>query len=190
MAKRIRTFIAIEMSEAIRRRAASLQAELSAHADHVKWVEPQQMHLTLKFLGDVDETSIYSVCRLVQQVAEPHAPFELTVAGTGAFPNLRRPRTLWIGVSASNGELAALQRELEVELAREGYPREERGFTPHVTLGRIRHIVPNPTLEQAMLEHQSWHGGVVQVREVLVMSSTLGPAGPSYAVLARARLGK
>ncbi|MBI3464029.1 MAG: RNA 2',3'-cyclic phosphodiesterase [Planctomycetes bacterium] len=188
MPKAIRTFIAVEISPAIRTRLVAMQQELASTAQEVKWVEEENLHVTLKFLGQVDEREVYAVCRLVQEAVAGQAPFDMTVAGIGAFPNANRPRVLWAGVTAGGPELIQIHGHLERALRAEGYPREDRPYTPHITLGRIRQIKPNPQLAAALEQHRDWDVGQKQVREVLVMASQLSSGGPHYTVMGRGAL--
>ena len=183
---KLRTFIAVPLDEALRRRIVALQEELAG--GDVKWVEPENLHVTLLFLGEVDALEVVEICRAVHQVAESTAPFALTAAGVGAFPNLRRPRTLWVGVEEGRAELVRLHDSLEEVLLELGaYRREEREYTPHVTLGRVNGDAP-PALRESLKRESDWHGGTLAVSEVHVMSSELTPDGPRYNVVSRERL--
>src|SRR5439155_9603340 len=105
----------------------------------VKWVEPENLHVTLLFLGEVDAREVLEVCKTVQRTAAVIAPFAIDVRGVGCFPNLRRPRTLWVGVGDGSAKMVGLHDALEGPLLQLGcYRREDRGFTPHVTLGRTK----------------------------------------------------
>ena len=188
MPKRIRTFIGVAIAEPVREQLVSLQETLRAAAKQVKWVEPQNLHLTLKFLGEVDETELYAVCKSTQQAVAESAPFSMHVAGVGAFPNARRPRVIWSGIRDGADELTFLHDLLEEEFRAQGYPREDRAFTPHLTLGRMRQPKPTPELAAAFDKLTIWEGGTTFVRELLVMSSQLSPQGPTYTVMGRARL--
>jgi 2'-5' RNA ligase len=189
MPKSIRTFIAVEVSPAIRTRLMAVQQELAALAQDVKWVEPENLHVTLKFLGQVDERAVHTVCRLAEEAVAGREPVQITVAGVGAFPNAKRPRVIWAGVTEGGPELIRIHGDLEQALRDEGYPREDRPYTPHITLGRIRQIKPNPQFAAALDEHQTWEGGQTLVRELLVMASQLSSHGPHYVVMGRCRLG-
>jgi 2'-5' RNA ligase len=183
---RVRTFIAIELDAGVRQRLVALQGELGGSAEGVKWVEPENLHLTLLFLGDVRQTELVDVCRAVSDVARQHAAFPMRMAGLGGFPNLRRPRTLWVGVRDGADAVRGLHAGIEDALLELGcYRRETRPFTPHVTLGRLRSDGGTPHLPAKADE---WSAGVTPVREVLVMSSDLTPAGPVYAVVGRGKL--
>src|SRR5262245_14347305 len=97
---RIRTFIAVDIGETIRGHVADLQRKLGRVGAGVKWVEPDNLHITLLFLGEVDELAVLNVCRAVADVAKPVVPFQLEIEGLGAFPNARRPKILWVGVKS------------------------------------------------------------------------------------------
>ena len=189
MPKNIRTFIAVEVSPAIRTRLVAMQREFASTAQEVKWVEEENLHVTLKFLGQVDEREVHTVCRLVQEAVAGQAPFDMTVAGIGAFPNAKRPRVIWAGVTAGGPELIRIHADLERALRAQGYPREDRPYTPHITLGRIRQIQPNAQLATELEQHQGWDGGQTVVRELLVMASQLSSDGPHYIVMGRGTLG-
>jgi 2'-5' RNA ligase len=187
---RIRTFIAVGLDRGVRERTVALLETLTRTAEDVKWVEPENLHITLLFLGEVDDREVPAVCRVVAEAVQSHAAFQLSVEGAGGFPNLRRPRTLWVGTGEGTQELVALHDALEPPLLELGcYRREDRPYTPHLTLGRVKSDRPNQELGDALAKHAGWQGGTQQVREVLVMSSQLSSRGPVYAVMSRAKLG-
>ncbi|MCU0873213.1 MAG: RNA 2',3'-cyclic phosphodiesterase [Pirellulaceae bacterium] len=190
MSKKIRTFIAVELSAAVRAEAVRLVELLRPAGGDAKWVEPQNMHLTLKFLGDVREEAIADVCRVVTKAAVDFPPFDIKLSGAGAFPDLRRPRTLWIGVTQGQQELVRLQTAIERALAKRGFPKENRDFFPHLTIGRIRESGPQMgELGQLIHIHADFAAGGSTVREVVVFASHLSSSGPAYEALARAALG-
>ncbi len=189
---RIRTFIAVAIDKAIRDRAIALQESLGRAGADVKWVEPENMHVTLLFLGEVEDRTVPAVCRVVADVAAGLAPFDIRVEGAGCFPSPRRPRTLWVGIGEGVQELVALHDALELPLLDLGcYRREERKYTPHLTLGRVKGETGAQELMTALARRTDWQGGQVRVSEVLVMSSDFGlrPGGPTYTVLGRGKLG-
>jgi 2'-5' RNA ligase len=186
---RIRTFIAVDIGKAIRDRAVALQETLAKSTSDVKWVEPENIHVTLLFLGEVDEREVPAVCRAVADQLREQPAFSLSVEGVGCFPNSRRPRVLWIGVGEGTQELCAIHDTLEPPLLDLGcYRREERKYTPHITLGRVKTDRPADRLAQALAQQAGWRGGQTVVNEVHVMSSKLGSHGPAYAILSRAKL--
>jgi 2'-5' RNA ligase len=141
------------------------------------------------YLGEVNARELPAVSAAVAQACTGHAPFTMTVAGVGCFPNPRRPRTLWSGIGAGAAELVALHAALEPPLLDLGcYRREERQFTPHVTLGRRKSERDAETLARALAKQAQWQGGSSTVSELLVLSSELTRDGPRYSVLSRAKL--
>ncbi|HJT78661.1 MAG TPA: RNA 2',3'-cyclic phosphodiesterase [Gemmataceae bacterium] len=187
---RIRTFVAVGLDKSVHDRTVALQEHLAATGAEVKWVEPENLHVTLLFLGEVVDRDVPAVCRAVAGACAPLAPFRMSVQGAGCFPNPRRPRTLWVGVGEGAQALVALHDALEPPLLELGcYRREERSYTPHITLGRVRSDRPNSDLAAALAKYAGWQSGAMPVREVLVMSSELTPKGPVYTVMSRGRLG-
>ena len=156
----------------------------------MKWVEPHNLHLTLKFLGDVPEREIAEVCRAVQRGAAEVKRFELEVRGAGAFPNAARPRTVWLGAGAGAEQMVMLHDRVEVPLAELGYREEHRRFQSHLTIGRVRGGGPGiAELGKLLQQHADFMAGRMTVGKVTVFSSTLTPAGPIYEVLGTAPLG-
>jgi 2'-5' RNA ligase len=186
---RIRTFIAVALDKAVRERTIALQDELAQSGAEVKWVEPENLHVTLLFLGEVADRDLPAVCQVVAECAAGHAPFTLSVETAGCFPNPRRPRVLWAGIGTGTQEMVALHGTLEPSLLELGcYRREERQYTPHITLGRVRSERSSEALAGALARHAGWQAGRMPVREVLVMGSELTPKGPVYTVMGRGKL--
>jgi 2'-5' RNA ligase len=135
----IRSFIAIELPEALKRELTELEAILKARSlPVVRWVDPYGIHLTLKFLGDVPEEKIEEIMMAMEESAVGIAPFQLEVRDVGAFPNLNRVQVVWVGVKGELNKLAQLQQQVEANMEQLGFPREGRAFSPHLTLGRLR----------------------------------------------------
>ncbi|MDD4860406.1 MAG: RNA 2',3'-cyclic phosphodiesterase [Dehalococcoidales bacterium] len=182
----IRSFIAIELPEEIKRLLTSLQARLKKADYPVKWVEPNSIHLTLKFLGDVAADKIDLVTTATEIAAGGIKPFRLTVSETGVFPNPKRTQIIWVGLSGDLQPLTQLQLNIEAEVSPLGFPTEARGFTPHLTLGRVRdyaspedrqalgELVAKTTLEDKV---------AFEVKSVNLMRSQLNRAGAVYSCL-------
>jgi RNA 2',3'-cyclic 3'-phosphodiesterase len=190
---RLRTFIAVEMSPRVIGRVGDLIDKLRVAAAEVNWVRPQQMHLTLKFLGDVPDTETPDICRVVNQVTAGFEPFEIVCRGTGAFPNIQAPRTLWIGIEDGAAELQALQAAIEGALKAElGYGKEQRGFHPHLTIGRVKREPPVSAGELARLlaANSQFDADLAVVDEIVIFASFLSRHGPTHEALCRAPLGK
>jgi len=188
MTRTLRTFIAVEISAETRSRARQLITRLSGTGAKVSWVKPDCLHLTLKFLGDVDLREIAALGEAVTRATADLPPFEIEVRGAGAFPTAARPRTLWLGVGRGSDEMVALHDAVDGALDGLGYRREQRRFRPHLTIGRVRGERDLELLGQLVSEHADFAGGVTSIDEVVVMSSELSPDGPDYEPLAIAPL--
>jgi RNA 2',3'-cyclic 3'-phosphodiesterase len=186
---RTRTFLAIDPGKALLERVQRLQQELAEFGANVKWVEPANLHLTLLFLGEVDDRDLVAICRAASEATAAIDEFSFTLEGVGCFPNARRPRVLWVGVEQGKEALIALHGAIEDPLLEMGcYRREARPFTPHLTIGRVNSDDGAGELATALAARNGWKGGEANVREVLVMGSELKSNGPKYTVLGRARL--
>jgi 2'-5' RNA ligase len=186
---RIRTFLALDLGAKIRKKLVAVQEELAEAMAEVKWVEPDNLHVTLLFLGEVNDRELPGVCRAAQQAVAEMPSFTVSVETLGCFPNTRRPRVVWAGIGQGMQEICRIHDALESAMLEQGcYRREERQFTPHVTLGRVRSEEVNERFAPAIQEHRVWSAGEVAVNEVLVMSSQITRHTPSYSVLSRAKL--
>jgi 2'-5' RNA ligase len=187
---RTRTFIGVDLGESIRKSAIALQQFLAKSSAEVKWVTPESMHITLLFLGDVEDRELHSVCRVVKEIASREPPFSVRVSGVGAFPSARRPKIVWAGLTEGVEELQRLHESLEEKMLDLGFcGKEEREYTPHLTLGRAKSEADGLTLAPELAKRLHWDGGRTLVEEVLVFSSLLEKDGPVYSILGRGRLG-
>lgn len=186
---RTRTFIAIDVPGIVRRRAADLIERLRADDVNVNWVAPANMHLTLKFLGDLTDVQLVDICRTVCATVAEFPPWDLLCQGAGAFPGATRPRTIWIGVRDGSEPFVELHAAIDDSLAELGFPKERRRFQPHMTIGRVRGGGPSQLrLGEAIARHADFSVGRVVADEVRVFGSQLSRGGPTYEVLARAPL--
>lgn len=175
----IRTFICIEIPDSTRARIDRLQQELKEVDAQVSWTKPSNIHLTLKFLGAVEASRIEPVHRAVERAARGVTRFEIEVSGAGCFPSPRSPRTLWIGISEVPEPLSQLHERLESELDREGFARERRKFSPHLTIGRLRAPRNGARLAEALITN-GFEAERLKANEVIVMRSDLKPTGSIY----------
>lgn len=190
MKSTVRTFVAVEAGPAVRAHAARLIEQFSAAGAGVKWVAPENLHLTLKFLGDVEQQDIPRVCEAVQRAVAEIPPFEFEIRGAGAFPNLRRPRTIWLGAGRGEDQMADLAHRVDKALQKLRFPREDRRFQAHLTIGRVRTPAPElAELAEMLGAAADAEVGTMAVEEAVVFSSDLRPTGPVYAPLCRAPLG-
>lgn len=188
MQRRIRTFVAVEAPGDVCGSAARLIARLRTAPAKVRWVEPP-LHFTLKFLGDVDILEIPEVCRAVADAVADIPPFDLEIRGVGAFPNLDRPRTLWIGTGSGTDEMVQLHQRIEKSLTPLGFRAEGRRYRPHLTIGRVRNGPEGiAELGRGVQDEADYRAGEMLVDELSVFSSRLERTGPVYEVLGRAEL--
>lgn len=191
--EKIRTFIAIELNESIKDGLTEVQEQLKGEAPQgsVRWVKPEGIHLTLKFLGDVPADQIGEITGALQKSCQRFAPFSVSCSGLGCFPDLRHPRVVWVGIQEETGTLAQLQKAIEENVAPLGYPTEKRKFSPHLTIGRVQRRVSSGELRRlGELVGASEIGilGQMEVRSVNLMRSDLRPSGAVYTRLAEVKL--
>ena len=190
MKQTVRTFVAVEINAANRACADELIQWLRAAPAEVKWVDVENLHLTLKFLGDVSARETGRVCEAVGRGAAAVEPFEFELRGAGAFPHPGRPRTLWLGAGKGEQEMVALHDQVEAALVTLGFRKEHRRFRPHLTIGRVRRGGPGVAeLGRLVKQHADFAAGRLSVRQATVFSSQLTPSGPIYEALGRAKLG-
>jgi 2'-5' RNA ligase len=190
----LRAFIAIEipvqLQNSIERHTSRLRQTLGDQI--VRWVPAQNMHLTLKFLGDIATSHVEFIRQLIAQEAASHQEFELQISGLGSFPSSRRPSILWAGLH-SPPELASLQKSIEAGALRLGYEKEERPFSPHLTLGRVRQNISPAEMQQvrnALGTIQLGNIGISRVDSIHLIKSDLFPSGSVYTKLFSAPLFK
>jgi 2'-5' RNA ligase len=186
----IRAFIAVELSPAIQDQLRKVILQLSPATRAVRWVPPENIHLTMKFLGDVEGSKIPLLQDNLQDETSRCQPFEIRVGGLGAFPNQRRPRVVWIGVQAP-AALSALVQAVEAATVPLGFPTEERSFSPHLTLGRVsQHASPDEAAALGALLARTVVGelGKTKIHSVTLYRSDLRPTGSVYSAISQAKL--
>ena len=184
----IRTFVAVEAASELCRTLDSFRAELEECGADVKWVEPHQYHITLKFLGNTPAQQVPDVVKTVQDVVSEIPAFQMTLRGAGAFPNLRKPNVIWVGVTEGADRLAELAAAVDRGLERLGFEPEQRPFRAHLTIGRTRSLRGVGPLCLRLAEARDIHVGQMDVAEVVVMKSVLTPKGPIYTRLGLGKL--
>lgn len=183
----LRCFLAIELSAALQGaiRKSTSEARRMLGAEIIRWVPEASVHLTLKFLGDTAPTSVEQIGAVLQSRVPRYKPFSVELRGMGAFPHIKRARVLWIGLEAPPS-LAALQRDLDAATSRLGYISDDRRFSPHLTIGRVRQHVSSADLQrirQALEENPIGHVGTLEVDAVHLFESELHPTGSVYGKL-------
>lgn len=190
----IRAFVAILLDEAVRAAVAAVVERLRPLGGSVAWVPAANLHLTLQFLGEQPEERLAAAEAALDDAAARTAPIETALHGIGAFPGLERPRILWVGLAQGALEVRALQARVAAALAREGFPREERPWHPHLTIGRVHddrrwRREAGPALRQALAQAAGTRFGTLRISEVALMRSDLSPRGARYTLRRAAVLG-
>jgi len=187
----MRCFIAIDIDENNRTALDDLQQQLKSKVDikksDVKWVKPENVHLTLKFLGEIKDEQIVDVCNVVKEVAGRHGSFELDIESVGHFGG-RSARVLWVGTGEGRDNLLQLQKDLEQQLASAGWPPENRAYSGHLTLCRVRNPKAGFKLAQLAEQYKDYKLGSMPADSVSVYQSQLTPTGPIYTVLGEYKL--
>lgn len=182
--EKVRTFIAIEIPSSIQQQIADLQSMLKRENARISWTKSENIHLTLKFLGDVESDRIDPIPDAVLRACRNVHPFRLTVEATGFFPNRENPKVLWIGCKGDLETLFALQKDIENELAKSGFKKEKRKYSAHLTVGRVKSSFGiRPVIEK--MEASLFNAGEFVVKNINVMKSVLHPQGSIYTVLSK-----
>ena len=183
--KNIRSFIAIQLAPDVNRNSTRMLQRLRQSSDGIKWVPTDNLHLTLKFLGDVDNTEVPDVCKVIHRICAHQSPFHLDFSGTGGFPSLQRPRILYAGINDASGALTEIVSQLETSLAELGFKQEPRDYIPHLTLGRTRsasRLASSDVMERLATEERTELGGML-VGSLQMVASFLDKSGPTYQVM-------
>ena len=192
MSELIRSFIAIELPPVVKQELTTLEGTLKKRCpDAVRWVDPQGIHITLKFLGNVDSDKIDEINMAIDEATQGLNPFQLELHEVGAFPNLNRVQVVWVGTKGELDKLAYLQKQIESNTEQLGFPREDRAFTPHLTLGRVRNYTsPDDRKKLGQILSQTTFNSsqVITVDSVNLMKSQLTGAGAIYTRLYASQL--
>lgn len=183
-----RTFLAFPIDEATRRQLAEAQRQLETVGAKVRWTDAAQLHVTMKFLGDVMDEDLSHVCDVALRIAAETPAFDFTVARVVSAPPHGHMRMIWVGIDEPTGIMARMHRELDEAYVPLGFKAERRGFHAHLTLGRIKSGVRVPQLRQAIAPMGQTTFGIQGADELVVFSSELAPGGPVYTPLAHAPL--
>jgi 2'-5' RNA ligase len=178
----MRTFIAIELPDQIKNQIGQEQEPLKKTKAFVSWVKPGNIHVTLKFLGEVPEEKTDEVFSATEKAVEGIKRFTMSLKGMGSFPNFRRPRVIWVGAGSGQEELSGMAGKIEEEMEKIGFPKEKRRFSPHFTIGRVK-SPKNIEKLMKMIKSSDFQTEEIAVSEVVVMRSQLHPTGAIYTPL-------
>ncbi|MFH1790766.1 MAG: RNA 2',3'-cyclic phosphodiesterase [Candidatus Omnitrophota bacterium] len=184
----MRLFIAVDIPEAVKKELAAVQGAIKRADADVKWVCPDRIHLTLKFLGETDENMLEGLKGIMDKAACNYKGFELSLFRAGAFPALDSPRVLWMGIDGNCAVLEKLAREIDDLCAGMGFAGEERRFSAHLTIGRLKSSRNRQRIKEEVL-NAAFKALTFKVDSIVLYQSILKPDGPAYTVLHRAALG-
>ena len=183
----VRSFIALELTAGIHKQLAQIQGELKKSGADVKWVKPEGIHLTLKFLGSVSLKLIEEIKKLLDQMAGDHKCFELGISQLGAFPKIEYPRVIWVGIEQGKKQSTQLAQDLEKRLINLGFSPEKRAFSPHLTLGRVRSSEKREQLRK-LIQSTTFTQKTMPAEKLILFKSTLTPQGAIYQALHEVKL--
>jgi len=178
-----RLFVSMDLPQAIKEAAGIVQKRLRETGADVSWTRPEGMHLTLKFLGDVEKKRLQDIQAALTETGGSFHPITIAREGLGGFPTLDKPREIWLGLKEPSGELIGLQKRMDRALALLGFPQESRDFHPHLTLGRVRSHRDGGALLQALKVLDPVRLGEWRLGEINLMQSALRPGGSVYTKL-------
>lgn len=182
MSERIRSFIAFDITEeAVLRRIGDVQQRLVTVGADLKLVEPKNVHVTLRFLGEISPVMVDKVYEEMKKIL--FSPFEIELSGMGAFPNLKRLNVIWIGIRRGIDELKNIFSQLEPRICQLGFPPEKRGFSPHLTIARVKSGRNKVELVQQLRAMADYEFGVIKAESLKLKKSVLTPQGPIYSTL-------
>ena len=189
MTQRIRTFIAIKLPDAVTTSISEVQERIRSHGIKLRWVKPENIHITLKFLGDIKEDDIESVTAVIYDSAKSRGPISLCAKGIGVFPGLKRPRVVWVGIAGQLESLLGLKNSLEQGLEGLGFDKDKRPYRGHLTLGRVKGRIDPKKLGGALKQCDGFTSETFCAENVVFFKSELKPTGAVYTALARVPLG-
>ncbi|MCX5710748.1 MAG: RNA 2',3'-cyclic phosphodiesterase [Candidatus Omnitrophica bacterium] len=179
----MRAFIAIELPQETKDALARLQGQLEKTGADVKWVEPQNIHLTLKFLGEINDEQLKMINLIIDEVAKENPPYKININELGAFPKIENLRVIWVGIDTGDKETKKIAQALEEKIQKLGIPKEDRAFSSHITIGRTRSALNRDILVEELKKRQENFNPDHEeftARKITLFKSTLSSAGPTY----------
>lgn len=179
----IRAFIAIKIPEVIIDKITRVQNDLKKPDSRIGWVKPANIHITLKFLGNINPQQIDEIAYQIGRAKDQFDPFSVKIKGVGVFPNPKRPRVIWIGAESENQTLKKVAQHIDRFVANVGFEPEKRDFKAHLTLGRVKGMQGIEEVMRILEQHQKFSGGSFTVDEIVLIQSELKPGGAVYTPL-------
>jgi len=190
MSNTIRTFIAIELPETIITAISKIQEGVKSYGFNIRWVRPENIHLTLKFLGDTKEDETDKIAKVIFESVKKYSPLSLFAKGIGVFPGIKRPRVIWVGMSGHLNPLFKLQKKLENGIEMLGFKKEKRPFRAHLTLGRIKDRIDPKRFGDTLRAFGGFESETFYADKVILYKSELKPTGAVYTQLASVPFGE
>ncbi len=178
--EKLRTFIAIDLTEQIRQKFVEIQSILQKSDADLKWVKPKNAHLTLKFLGSTTTEQIEKIKNILKECSSSTPPFQIGFGGLGVFPNEKYPRVLWIGINQGAESIAELAKQVDDKVSKLGFQKEKRPYSPHLTIGRFRSNKNLESLRFLMQQNLNFQAGEMTADAIHHIQSILSPKGPTY----------
>jgi len=178
-----RTFVALDLSEEIRKELRALILPLKRHGRDIRFVDPDHMHLTLKFLGNITEDQKDQVIEVLEGIGRDQTPFELRLKGLGVFPNWSRPRVLWVGVEQGLDQVKSLAAIVHDYLGQKGFGGDDRPFAAHITLGRVKHLPLTKPLADEIKKSLEFSTPSMNIKSIAFYRSHLSEAGARHELL-------
>ncbi len=176
----VRLFIALELSKLQKKEVGEFQKNVKRHLDNARWVKPDNIHLTLKFLGETEADKVEPIKEAIDEVCPGFKPFTIRYGESGVFPSERKARVLWVGIKEGYDSVCNLAGKIEEEMAGLGYKKEKRSFHPHLTIGRLRQATPEINIKKFLSEGKSFVSSDVIIKKVILFESSLTRSGAIY----------
>lgn len=188
----MRVFIAVELPENVKAKVAKIQDKIKKldNVNRIKWVSPDSLHITLKFLGEIEKERLKDVFEAAEKTSCNFSCFSVNIQGMGIFPESGTPRVLWVGIEEGSLELLQIVQKLETDLFEKGFAREKKDWKPHITIGRVKQINNKQLIKNLVSREKNMEGAKVKVEKISVMQSRLTPQGAIYTPLKRFSLQK
>lgn len=190
MGDTLRAFIAIKLPQNIIASIDQVQNNLKSYGLKLRWVRPENIHLTLKFLGDISKSEIEKVSQALFDTADKHPLITLMVKGLGVFPSIKRPRVIWVGISGQTDQLVRLQKDIDTKLKNIGFPKEKRPFKGHLTLARAKENINSKKIFDAIKQFGKFESETFVAKNIILFKSELKSTGAVYSTLRSAPLAK
>ena len=183
MSEIIRAFIAIELNKETQAYLAGVQSELKKTEANIKWVKPENIHLTLKFLGNITPSQITRIKEILREISQENTEFSIELSKVGVFPKKESPRAIWIGISSNQDKVIKIAEGLEEKLLSTGVPKEKKSFHPHITIGRVKSNLNRQVLVEKLKSLDMPQKSSQSVNKLTLFKSTLTSNGPIYQIL-------